>query len=133
MPSQIELQESFQVGEASVFECPAPSTDNMVVFEDDGESGYFYAVDGSGEEVKILDAILVYEVGNISDHKMPRKLEIVWAADGQKACLVINNVPHVIFDFEARRAYSRSGFPPPNAGGFANERVWDDAALGLFR
>jgi len=38
-------------------------------------------------------------------------LSIVWSPDGQKCALLINGNPHAVFDFAARRGYSRAPMP----------------------
>ena len=109
-----------------------------VVFEDDGEAAYFYAVekDESGGGLSILDALHIYEgkegadpqgagdsaapAGNSSatdsgSAAAPAKpLLIIWARDWMKCALVIDGYCHAIFDFEAHGGYNINEFPPPN-------------------
>ena len=80
-------------------------------FEDDGETGYFYAMDQAGEEGKILDAVLIYNVASVADRDEPSQIAIIWSTDGLKSALLINDYPHAVFDFQVRRGYSRSNFP----------------------
>ena len=84
-----------------------------VVFEDDGEAAYFYAVekDESGGGLSILDALHIYE-GEKGEAAKP--LIIIWARDWMKCALVIDGYCHAIFDFEAHGGYNINEFPPPN-------------------
>jgi len=86
-----------------------------VVFEDDGDAAYFYAVekDESGAGLNILDALHIYEGGKVED--VPAKpLLIIWARDWMKCALVIDGYCHAIFDFKAHGGYNINEFPPPN-------------------
>ena len=57
------LQErTFTAGEETFVECDSTANSFGVVFEDDGVTGYFYAVEKrEGEALKILDALHIYE------------------------------------------------------------------------
>lgn len=86
-----------------------------VVFEDDGEAAYLYAVekDESGAGLNILDALHIYEGGK--EEEAPAKpLLIIWSRDWMKCALVIDGYCHAIFDFEAHGGYNINEFPPPN-------------------
>ena len=96
------------------------------MFEDDGETGYFYGLDPSRGEQPILDALLVYNVEAVSDRDRPSTLQVAWSTSGEQAALLINSFPHAVFDFAARRGYCRSGFPPPL-------HEWHEEVLDLFR
>lgn len=124
MGSRIHLQEPITYGTPVVYASPSPSQRYAVVFEDDGASGYLYARDGDST----VDAVQVYTA---SEHNGTATLQIAWADDGLKAVLVIDRHPKAVFDFAARRAYSRRNFPPPAAGWSGH--AWDDAAINLFR
>ena len=131
MPSQVMLRETLQVGTRTVFESSSPTAQFAVVFEDDGETGYFYGLDQDNKQQPILDALYIYDVNRVADRDEPSTLEIVWSDDGLKACLVINNFPHAVFDFQNSKAYCRNNFPPPN-GQFTDSHEWNDIALDLF-
>src|SRR5690348_14607595 len=83
------------------------------VFEDDGETAYFYAYDRGNPEEPILDAVHIYDAQSVSDRGRESEAEIFWSSDGLKAGLLINDVLHAVIDFESRRAYCRTNFPPP--------------------
>ena len=124
---------TFLPGDETWYPSDSPTSQFSAVFEDDGETGYFYAWDRAREEGSILDAVHVYNVRSVIDREIDSTAEIVWSADGLKAALLLNGYPHAVIDFEARRAYSRSNFPPPRGAWRAAERPpWDDDLMGLF-
>jgi len=133
MPSRIVEEQTITVGEPTVIEVPSPCTHYGVVFEDDGITGYFYALDFTREEMPIVDALHIYNVDEVVDRQKPSVVQIVWSDDGLKSALVINCYPHAIFDFEARHGYCRTGFPPPHNEWPRNDHTWDDRAVDLFR
>lgn len=103
------------------------------VFEDDGETGYFYALDGENKDNQICDALHIYDVSNVVDVDVASEVEILWSEDGLKSVLLINNYPYAVFDFESRRGYCRTNFPKPNSTWTRFDHQWDDAALVLFK
>ena len=124
MGSRIYLQEEIRFGTPAVHTSPSPIGPHSVVFEDDGDTGYFYARDGES----IVDALQIYAT---SDRSGTGSLQIAWTDDGLKVVVVIDRQPQAIFDFAAHRGYSRSNFPPPAQGWSGHE--WDDGAINLFR
>ena len=123
-------------GKTSVFEVPSEDGQHAVVFEDDGTTGHFYAIDPQRKEQKILDSLLIYNVAEIEppapDDPMP-EIVIGWSVDGMAAMLLINNFPQAIFDFAMKQGYCRSGFPKPTGSGWSNGgHNWDDTVLKLF-
>lgn len=107
------------------------------MFEDDGETGYFYALDllRNGEQ-QIVDAVHIYDVSRLTDRHRPSILSVLWSGDGTKSCLVINGQPHVVLDFKARRGYSRNDYPNSLPGEGVNwtttTHAGDAAALDGF-
>jgi hypothetical protein len=59
----------------------------------------------------ILDVLPIYDVRSAPDRLRRASLSIVWSPDGQKCALLINGNPHAVFDFAARRGYSRAPMP----------------------
>jgi hypothetical protein len=112
----------------------SPTSSFSGVFEDDGQTAYFYAYDRANADHAILDAVHIYNVANVSDRDRDSEVEIVWSTDGLKAALLINRYPHAVINFEAQRAYSRSNFPPPPKGSWSDgaRKPWDDSLLNLF-
>jgi hypothetical protein len=104
------LEDTFTIGEDTFFSSDSPSSSYGVTFEDDMTTGYFYAVI-IDSELKVIDALHVYDVENISDKHKPCKIQITWSDNGLIASLLINNYCHAIFDFENRAGYCRNGFP----------------------
>lgn len=133
MPIYLAADQELIVGRATVAEAPAQEGPYVVVFEDDEDTGYFYALDTSADENPIQDALHIYNASDVTDREKPSTLRIGWSMDHSKAVLLINDYPHAVFDFQARQGYCRTAFPPPVDNGWSNDgHEWDDAALGLF-
>jgi len=93
----------------------SPENQYGVVFEDDGEAAYFYAVekDEQGDGLRVLDALHIYES---EDHTpKPTDLKIIWSRDWLKCALVLDGFVHALFDFENQGGYNINEFPPPNS------------------
>lgn len=134
MAVKVVAEQEIQIGEAAVIEGASPTPPFVVIFEDDGETGYFYALDMSHEDNPIVDALHIYNAASVTDRHLPAKVELVWSLDDKKAALLINEHPHAIFDFEARRGYCRTGFPPPAKADWTQHgHEWDDKAQDLFQ
>jgi hypothetical protein len=131
MPAELVAEQTITVGDPTVVEAPSPCADYGVVFEDDGTTGYLYALDFARTDNPIVDALHIYDVANVTDRDRPSQVQLVWSRDGLKALLAINGYPHAICNFEARRGYCRTGFPPP-LGWSAEGHDWDDNAMRLF-
>ena len=125
---------SFTPGDKTFYASDSLSSSFSGVFEDDGDTGYFYAYDRAApEDDRILDACHIYDVARVADRDRRSEVEVVWTDDGLKAALLINDYPHAVVDFRARRAYCRSNFPPPTGPWLAETRApWDDALLADF-
>ena len=123
---------TLEVGKPVVFEARSPDGKHTVVFEDDGDTGYFYALNRpSGNENPIQEAMSIYDVKNVAEKTKPSQLVIVWLADSSQAALFINSHPHAVFDFKAHRGYCRTNFPKP--GKWGKDFKWDDAAIAPFK
>ena len=121
------------IGNEFVLEGLSPNQPFFAVFEDDGDTGYFYANTFDIENnIKILDALHIYDVAQVIDKSIPSLVQIVWSYDGLKTMLLINKYPHAIIDFINQRAYCRTGFPPPIGDWIKDTHDWDEAALELF-
>ncbi len=121
-----------KVGKKAVLEGPSPKGRYVVIFEDDGETGYLYGLDTTQENNPICDALHIYNVASVTDRNKPSLFQLVWSQDGLKAALLINKYPHAVFDFEAKRGYCRTGFPPPNKNWTNHTHDWDDVVNDLF-
>ncbi len=126
-------RETINIGEEISVFGESPEGRFAAVFEDDGETGYFYALDAEKSGSRICDAVHIYNVNDVADKNIPSKVEIVWSKDGLKSALLINDYAHAIFDFSAQRGYCRNNFPPSNKDWTQFEHEWTDEALELFR
>ena len=67
-----EMERSFNPGTLTVLESPGPRAPHKVVFEDDGATGYFYALDVSRtDDSQIVDALRIYDVKASESAKPP--------------------------------------------------------------
>jgi hypothetical protein len=124
-------KDSVRVGEAKVVQSDSSIGRYRAVFEDDGSTGYFYALDITRPDNPIVDALHVYDVERVADRDLPCQLHIVWSADGLKAVLFLNSYPHAIYNFEAQRGCCRTGFPPA-AIHSVTSHDWDDSEMNHF-
>lgn len=96
MPIYLTAESELHVGQGSVTEAPAEAGTYVVVFEDDEDTGYFYALDTAAEGNPIQDALHIYNVADVSDKHKPSSVKIGWSVDHSKAALLINDYPHLI-------------------------------------
>lgn len=109
------MQEAEWVAGQDLFlESFAPENTYGVIFEDDGEAAYFYALEKEKDELHILDALHIHETDEETDPQPPAQLKIIWSKDWMKVALVIDGHVHALFDFEAHGGYNINEFPPPN-------------------
>ena len=131
MSAAVSQKRVSKIGEALILQLDAPSKLVTVVFEDDGETGYFYALAPTASgELELLDALHVYNAeGNLRGSDI--QLEIVWSGDGARAGLRINAALWALFDFAAETGWSRSDFPPPSGRWRMGESrpAWTDELL----
>jgi hypothetical protein len=130
-------EQTFQPGDNAFAASDSSDGHYSAFFEDDGDTGYFYAMDLTRSENKILDAVHIYNVANIIDRDRPSTLLIVWSEDGLKCALLINDYPHAVFDFDAQRGYCRTNYPnfPETAYGCwsSSDHSWKDDAVAWLR
>ena len=88
------IERTFQVGNGVLITEGAPDGRYSASFEDDGETGYFYAVDLNLDKT-ILDAVQIYNVANVVDRDRPSTLNIVWSNEGTKCALLIHGYAHI--------------------------------------
>ena len=134
MPIQVVIEQEYLVGQETVIEGAAPEGPIAAVFEDDGTTAYFYALDTSAEKQAIQDAVHIYNVVSVTDRNKPSVVKVGWSVDSQKVVLLINGYPHAVFDFQAKQGFCRTGFPPPPSNGLWSIRghAWSEAAIELF-
>ena len=119
------------VGSEAYVAGQAPRGHYSAIFEDDGDTGYFYAYDLSQSMHPIRDAMHIYNSANVTDRSLPSTIAIGWSKDSLKAVLLINNYPHALFDFCTQRGYCRTGFPPPSQESGWSRHGWEDSVLEL--
>jgi hypothetical protein len=131
------VEETLHVGAGAFVASDSPNGRWSSFFEDDGETGYFYAWDLELRDNNILDALHIYNVSNVVDRDRPSTVQVVWSREGSKCALLINGYPHAVFDFEARRGYCRSNFPlrhaPSHAGWLQSDHSWSDDAASRIQ
>lgn len=134
MPIQVAAERDILVGQATVIEGAAPEGPFVAIFEDDGSTGYFYALDTSSSGQPIQDALQIYNVANVTDRAKPSTVKIGWSKDCQKVALLVNGYPHAVFDFSAKQGYCRTGFPPPAGNSLWSRQghAWSETAIELF-
>ena len=127
------MRQCFYPGTEVWLASDSPSSSYSGVFEDDGETAYFYAYDRGNPEEPILDAMHIYDARNVTDRERESEAEISWSSDGLKVGLLINDVLHAVIDFHSRKAYCRNNFPPPGGPWRAAHREpWQDAVASLL-
>jgi hypothetical protein len=126
------MAEILNVGTPIIVAQDSPNVAYSAFFEDEGETGYFYAVDFSRSGDTIVDAVHIYNVASVVDRDRPSQVKIVWSEDGMKCALLINDYPHAAFDFSAKRGYCRTNFPNfKNAGDswHQEDHSWSDESV----
>lgn len=131
MKMYIYEEEDFLPGKDTFIDSTADNM-NAVVFEDNEETGYFYAVERN-ERLKILDALHIYNVKDVVDKNRPSTLKISWSEDESIALLSINNYYHALFDFKNKAGYCRTGFPENGSWAEVKERKLTDELLESIR
>ncbi len=135
MPLKIVACEELRVGRPLVVDADSPGGRYATVFEDDGETGFFYAVDTDVEDAHpVQDALLVYVAADVTDAELSSTLEIGWSDDGLKALLLINDEPHAAFDFARRQGWCQLARPETavNKAWSKSPRGWSEDVEALF-
>lgn len=108
--------QEFYVGQEEFlgYNSPNDSVDFGVVFEDNGSTGYFYAINKDNGGMDILDALHIYNVKDVIDKEKVCEAEFMWSEDGLKSALMVNGYCHAIFDFKQKAGFCRNAFPEAN-------------------
>jgi hypothetical protein len=124
MKGYLLREQPFTAGDNTFIECPAEENNFAVVFEDDTDTGYFYAIeiDPAGGQ-RILDALHIYNIEEVPDDERQGTIRIIWSTDWLRCALIINKECHAVFDFQNQGGYCRSEFPPPNEFWTKGERT----------
>jgi len=106
-----------------------------VVFEDDGQEGYFYLTKEDGS--KIFEGLKLYDQGDTEKISEGDLLKILWHPKLKKVGVMYHEKIQAIFDIQKKESYSRLGFsielPVPNASWCKSKNhLWDDSALSGF-
>lgn len=109
----------------------APGGQYRVLFEDDGTTGYFYAV-RPGAAPEMLDALHVYDVASVADRARPVQVQIFWDEAATAAALLINGRGHALYDFGRRAGFCRSAYPPAPNGQTAKRELTDELLEQYF-
>jgi hypothetical protein len=128
-------EQAHTAGEAIFIDCINEINKYAVAFEDDTDTGYFYAfvLDAEGKQL-VLDALHIYNIEEVPEEKRKGIIRIIWSKDWQRCALVINNYCHAIFDFENHGGYCRNEFPPPNEFWTKGERtLTNEMVTALFQ
>jgi hypothetical protein len=130
-------EQTFKPGDRTYFGSDSLTHPHSASFEDDGETGYFYALDLTRSDNMIVDAAQIYNVANVSDRERESSISILWSADGMKCALLINGYAHAAFDFSAKRGFCRTNFPnlpnTPSGCWDSSDHHWSDEAIGWLK
>lgn len=121
-----------EVGNPTVIQSDVPDGDCGVVFEDDGDTGYFYARDYQVEDRLFVDALHVYSVKGVVDADRSSALRIIWSRDFTKSALLINDSPQAVFDFSEKTGYCQDEFPEPDAETGWQRKPWSSEQREWF-
>ena len=134
--TSMELERSITIGCNISMYSNSPSEEFAAMFEDDGESANFYALNACRKDRQILDVVNIYTVEHVSDIKSPCNVQIRWSDDALKVILLIDGYPHAVFDFQQKHGYCRTNYPniPRNGNDYWNseDHKWQDSALQWF-
>ena len=100
----------FYPGQKAFLDSRSASNSFAVVFEDDGTTGYFYVLDTSNMDQMTLDAVHISNAEDVTGRDKSSTAKEIRSASEEQAALLINDCPHAVFDFVAKRGYCRTGF-----------------------
>jgi hypothetical protein len=115
----------------TIVESTAAGGAHSVIFEDDGTTGYFYAV-RPGAELEILDALHVYDVADVADRHLPVKVQLMWDETWTAALLLLNGYGHALYDFQRAAGFCRNAFPPATNGQLLKRELTDELIQQYF-
>jgi hypothetical protein len=124
-------EKAFRKGTDAFIESHSSENKYGVIFEDDGDMGYFYAVETDPEKPvpRILDALHIYDALQFREEEKLTNLAIIWSRDWLKCALVLDELCHAVFDFDKQAGYNINEFPPPNAFWTKGERKLTNALI----
>ena len=128
---------TFKPGDAFL-SSDSPAVPWTAVFEDEGETGYFYACDRSQEtqEHSIMDAMLIYNLSSLKEPDREYIASVQWSRDGQQCVLYIDGSAQALIDFARKQSFCRTNFPnfleEQGETWRKNSHAWDEEALRRF-
>jgi hypothetical protein len=124
-----DIETRVRPGQEATLESRSPAGAFLAVFEDDGETGYLYAVDPSREGSKIVDAVQIYVArGDVGESLV----ELRWSGDGNRVALVLDGELQAAFDFAEELGCALSGFPPPATDPWKRVKARSPAEISEF-
>ena len=127
-------EQAYTAGDNTFVECTNEENNFAVVFEDDTDTGYFYALEvepGTGKQ-NILDAVHIYNLEEVPEQERKGTIRIIWSKDWLRCALIINNYCHAVFDFKNQGGSCRNEFPPPNDIWTKGERKLTNEMVAAF-
>ena len=119
----------FHVGVPFAVTFSAPQGRFGVVFEDDGDTGYAYAIRRRRvRSPEVLDALHLYNVTLVKDRDREHSVEVRWSPDGTRAAVLLNGHVHAAIAFAEQRAGCMNAFPPPSPW-CRSSHQWDPALV----
>ncbi|WP_216690304.1 DUF2251 domain-containing protein [Hymenobacter siberiensis] len=129
---QLGVEAKITIGTPNAFiESTSAAGTIGVVFEDDGTTGYLYAV-RPGTTMELLDALHIYDVANVADRQVPVRLQVFWDVAGTAAALLINGYCHALFDFQRMAGFCRTAFPAVRNGQVLKRELTDELIEQYF-
>lgn len=126
----LTLEDELILGNQKEFGSPSTTSENLaVIFEDDGDTGYLYALDMNQAEMPIVDALHIYNVDENSDKEKKHIVKICWDKEGMTALLLIDDIPLAAFNFARLVGYNNSQLPEPPFGSMWNHEKLDEETL----
>lgn len=125
MSTVVSLERTIIPGVPVVVSWDCPASSFGVMFEDDGQTGYVYAVQNAGEGSGILDALMVYQMRPGDQPSSPRFLTLRWAYP--VVAVYLDSALAAAYDFHGRRRFGVLRFPPPGQGWMDTEPEWVEA------
>jgi hypothetical protein len=134
MKGYLLKHQEIKIGGDTFIESVSSENNYAVIFEDDGDTGYFYGAqqDSKTGELQILDMLLVYDVDSFHESERTVSLDVIWSTDWLKCGLILNNDCQALFDFEDRKGYNRLGFPPPVLWSNHQRKLTDEMVASVF-
>jgi hypothetical protein len=128
---ELGVEEKFTVGTPTLLDSTAAAGSIGVMFEDDGTTGYLYAV-RPGRELELLDALHIYDVADVADRQVPVQAQLFWTVEETAAALVINGHCHALYDFKWQAGFCRNAFPPPRQPQTLRRELTDELVEQYF-